>query len=63
MFPLAPDEDDDGQSCAFFGDQSQTINTLAASLLFANFQKTIINDLIPPPVIEFNSSGMSTFEL
>ena len=62
MFPLKV-EDDDDMSCAFFGDQSQTINSIAASLLFAHFQKTMINDLIPPNLIQFNSSGMSTFEI
>ncbi len=63
MFPSKVDPDEENQSCAFFGDQSQTINTLAAGLLFAHFQKAIINDLIPPPVVQFNSSGMSTFQL
>jgi molybdopterin/thiamine biosynthesis adenylyltransferase len=60
MFPLKADEDD--QSCAFFGDQSQSINMLASSFIFSNFQKLIIDRLLPPPIINFNSSGFSYFE-
>jgi len=51
------------QSCAFFGDQSQSINMFASTLLFMNIQKLIIEEKLPPNKIEFNSSGFSTFEI
>lgn len=62
MFPLnAPEETQ--QSCAFFGDQSQSINSLAATIMFCNLQKILVNSEMPPQVINFNNSGYSTFEL
>jgi len=39
MFPINNEQDDTQQSCAFFGDQSQAINNLAAALMFCNLQK------------------------
>lgn len=62
MFPLT-DEEEVTQSCAFFGDQSQSINSLAATMLFCNLQKILISSEIPPKIITFNSSGYSTFEV
>ena len=51
------------QSCAFFGDQSQAINSLAATLMFINLQKILVTSELPPELITFNSSGYSTFEI
>jgi len=62
MFPLIV-EDGPQQSCAFFGDQSQATNSLAATLLFCNLQKILVSSEIPPEIITFNSSGYSTFEV
>lgn len=63
MFPVKIREGETEESCAFFGDQSQGINIQAANLLFLNFQQAIIHSQLPPPVINFNSSGYSTFQL
>jgi len=65
MFPIESDENSNTpqQSCAFFGDQSQAINIIAATLMFINLQKILITLELPPEVITFNSSGYSTFEL
>ena len=62
MFPLE-EEATPQQSCAFFGDQSQSINSLAATLLFCNLQKVLVSSELPPQAITFNSSGYSTFEV
>ena len=62
MFPIAKEEEATA-SCAFFGDQSQSINSLAATMLFCNLQKILVASEIPPEVITFNSSGYSTFEV
>ena len=64
MFPIESDNSNiPQQSCAFFGDQSQAINIMAATLMFINLQKVLISLELPPEVITFNSSGYSTFEL
>lgn len=63
MFPLKMQEGETEESCAFFGDQSQGINIQAANLLFLNFQQAIIHKQLPPPIINFNSAGFSTFQL
>lgn len=64
MFPIESDENNiPQQSCAFFGDQSQAINIMAATLMFINLQKIFVTLELPPEIIEFNSSGYSTFEL
>lgn len=62
MFPVI-EEEGPTVSCAFFGDQSQSINSLAATLLFGNIQKILVSSEIPPEIITFNSSGYSTFEV
>ena len=62
MFPLE-EETEVQQSCAFFGDQSQAVNSMAANLLFCNLQKILVNSEIPPTITTFNSSGYSTFEV
>lgn len=63
MFPLKMQDGETEESCAFFGDQSQAINLQASNLLFSNFQQAIIHSQLPPPVINFNSAGFSTFQL
>lgn len=63
MFPSKDDNDPDDQGCAFYGDQSLTINMLAATQMFANMQTLFINGVIPPNVKHFNSMGYSTFEI
>ena len=65
MFPIENDENSNipQQSCAFFGDQSQAINIIAATLMFINLQKILISLELPPEIVIFNSSGYSTFEL
>jgi hypothetical protein len=62
MFAIVKEEEVQ-QSCAFFGDQSQAVNSLAATMLFCNLQKILVASEIPPDVITFNSSGYSTFEV
>ena len=62
MFAIT-EEEEVQQSCAFFGDQSQAVNSLAATMLFCNLQKILVASEIPPEVITFNSSGYSTFEI
>lgn len=51
------------QSCAFFGDQSQSINLFASTLMFMNFQKILIENTLPANLINFNSSGFSSFQI
>jgi len=64
MFPIDNDDNETPQqSCAFFGDQSQAINIMAATLTFINLQKILVSLELPPELITFNSSGYSTFEL
>jgi molybdopterin/thiamine biosynthesis adenylyltransferase len=62
MFP-ANGIDEKTESCAFFGDQSQSVNNLSAGLIFCNIQKILINSEIPPEMITFTSSGYSTFKI
>jgi len=62
MFPLK-DPEEVQQSCAFFGDQSQAINSLAATIMFCNLQKILVASEMPPQKISFNSSGYSTFDV
>jgi molybdopterin/thiamine biosynthesis adenylyltransferase len=62
MFPIG-EKTEVQQSCAFFGDQSQAINSLAATLIFCNLQKILVTSELPPEVVTFNSSGYSTFEV
>jgi len=62
MFPKTDNQETQG-SCAFFGDQSQAINSLAATLMFCCLQKILVASEMPPQVINFNSSGYSTFEV
>ncbi len=62
MFPLKVKEEVN-ESCAFFGDQSQSINMMAANLQFINFQKIIVENKMPPNLINFNASGYSSFEI
>jgi len=62
MFPLEnPIEVQ--QNCAFFGDQSQAINSLSANIIFCNLQKILVASEMPPQMITYNSSGYSTFEI
>ena len=64
MFPAKDDREiNDNETCAFFGDQTQSVNMLAANMLFINFQQAILQAMLPPPVINFNNAGYSTFEL
>ena len=65
MFPIESVENSNipQQSCAFFGDQSQAINIMAATLMFINLQKILISLELPPEIVTFNSSGYSTFEV
>lgn len=63
MFPINEEDNTPEQSCAFFGDQSQAINSLAATLMFINLQKILVTSELPPELITFNSSGYSTFEI
>jgi molybdopterin/thiamine biosynthesis adenylyltransferase len=63
MFEIPKENEEAQQSCAFFGDQTQAMNIMAATILFCNLQKILINSEIPPNIITFNSSGYSTFEL
>ncbi len=63
MFPLTIAETEEAQSCAFFGDQSQCVNNLAASLMFANLQRILINNELPPNLIEFSSTGFCHFKI
>ncbi len=63
MFPTKGDDDPNDQGCAFYGDQSLTINMFAATQLFANLQTLFINGIIPPNVKYFNSMGHATFEI
>jgi hypothetical protein len=58
---LFSEEQNVEQSCAFFGDQSLAINNLAASLILINLQRILINNEIPPTLIEFNSTGYCVF--
>ena len=62
MFPLE-DPQEEQQSCLFFGDQSQAINIMSATLMFINLQKILVASELPPELITFNSSGYSTFEV
>jgi hypothetical protein len=61
MFKLT--EEETTQSCAFFGDQSQSINNLAASLIFCNLQNIIVNDTLPPNLIEFSGVGWAKINI
>ncbi len=61
-FPIKVKEANE-QSCEFFGDQSQSINMFASTLLFMNLQKIIIEKRLPPNKIEFNNSGYSAFNI
>jgi len=64
MFPAKNDRmEQENETCAFFGDQTQSVNMLAANMLFINFQQAILQAMLPPPVINFNNAGYSTFEL
>jgi hypothetical protein len=63
MFPLKIQEGEAEETCAFFGDQSQGVNIQAANLLFLNFQNALVEFRLPPPVINFNASGYSTFQI
>jgi hypothetical protein len=63
MFPLKIQEGEAEETCAFFGDQSQGVNIQAANLLFLNFQNSLVENRLPPPVINFNAAGYSTFEI
>jgi molybdopterin/thiamine biosynthesis adenylyltransferase len=46
-------------SCAYFGDQSQSINNLAAAYLFTIIQNLIVSDKLPPYNLFFNNNGNS----
>lgn len=64
MFPAKNDKiENENEVCAFFGDQTQSVNMLAANMLFINFQQAVLQEMLPPPVINFNNAGYSTFEL
>lgn len=64
MFPAKDDrETNENETCAFFGDQTQSVNMLAANMLFINFQQAVLQGMLPPPIINFNNAGYSTFEL
>lgn len=62
IFPKDSEEENTG-SCAFFGDQSQSINMIASTQLFSAIQKIIIESEMPPSLITFNSSGMSLAQI
>jgi len=53
----------DDQSCSFFGEQSQSINMMASTLIFSIIQKLLIEEVLPPNKIEFNNGGYSTFKI
>lgn len=57
------EEEKPTQSCAFFGDQSQSVNNLAAALMFCNLQNIFVNNTLPPNMIEFNSTGWAKFSI
>ena len=61
-FKLKDDNETD-ESCAFFGDQSQSTNLMAGTLSFCCIQKLFIEKLLPPPIIRFNNSGWSNLEV
>lgn len=63
MFPIKIQEGEAEETCAFFGDQSQGVNIQAANLLFLNFQNSLVENRLPPPVINFNAAGFSTFQI
>lgn len=63
FFPKNMENNDNGQNCAFFGDQSQSINIIAATQIFANIQRILIENLLPASKIDFNSSGYTTFNI
>jgi len=62
MFPIE-DPAEVQQSCVFFGDQSQAINNMTATIMFNNLQRILVLSEMPPQEISFNSSGYSTFEV
>jgi hypothetical protein len=60
---FAEGEEVETRSCAFFGEQTQSLNNLAASLLFCQVQNLLINCELPPPLITFNGMGYSTYKM
>lgn len=56
-------QENNNQNCAFFGDQSQSINMISSVMIFANIQKILIEELLPANYIQYNSSGYSNFEI
>jgi len=63
MFSDKVEQESGEQSCAFFGDQSQAINNLAAALMFCCLQRILVASELPPQIIYFNSSGYANFEI
>ena len=61
-FKLADDKKQT-QSCAFFGDQSHSMNLMSSTLLFCHIQKILIERRLPPSIVNFNNGGFSTFEI
>lgn len=50
-------------NCAFFGDQTQGVNMMAANIQFLCLQQLLVNDTLPPNYYSYNSSGYSVFEI
>ena len=51
------------ETCAFFGDQTQSVNLMGAILQFVALQQILVNDTLPPNYYTYNSSGYSVFEI
>ena len=56
-------QQENNEGCVFFGDQSQAINTFAATLLFCSIQRIFTEDILPPNIITFNASGYSNYKI
>lgn len=63
FFKNIKEDDNPDEGCAFFGDQSQSINNLTASIMFCHIQNIFINKKLPASLIKFNINGYSTYKL
>jgi hypothetical protein len=50
-------------TCAFFGDQSQSINMMSSTICFTNIQQLLIDQIMPVNIKQFNSAGRSYYEI
>lgn len=55
--------DQNNDNCAFFGDQTQSVNMMSANIQFMCLQQLLVNDTLPPNYYTFNASGYSVFEI